>query len=202
MKPAEDSSLTDGMAATIAELGAIMSKIETAKEQLRAKQPSNEQLIEWCAAAIVAGERHAADLKELRSHVGGLSGGDQLLAHLALHAQAGADLTRLLASAGISGWADSRALERLTAIVAHTESATKSAGGRKAAASRHAKAEVSEIKQLVHSAWLRWKSGEGRSHASTAAFARFMLDKYYEQLTSTQVVEKWCRAWARATATE
>lgn len=60
---------------------------------------------------------------------------------------------------------------------------------REAAAKATAKAHVREL-------WKIWQDDPGR-YKGKAAFARDMLDKYPDELTSQPVIERWCRDWKK-----
>lgn len=55
-------------------------------------------------------------------------------------------------------------------------------------------------KKVAQKLWEEWQSGK-RLHASTAAFARFVV-REQPVIQSTQVVERWCRAWSKEKRTE
>lgn len=51
-------------------------------------------------------------------------------------------------------------------------------------------------KSAVKEWWGRWQRSE-ITYQSKAEFARAMLDKYQNQLTSQPVIEGWCRLWEK-----
>lgn len=55
---------------------------------------------------------------------------------------------------------------------------------------------VSEDKKFVKSCWLDWKK-KPSNYKSKAAFARDMLNDKTTHLTSTKVIEDWCREWEK-----
>lgn len=52
-------------------------------------------------------------------------------------------------------------------------------------------------KKNVHEWWTRWQ-GEPDMYQSTAQFARAMLDKFPDNLTSEVVIARWVRGWSKA----
>lgn len=58
---------------------------------------------------------------------------------------------------------------------------------------KHENSPQSAGKIFVEMCWRDWQS-KPSMYASKAAFARDMLDKR-EELKSSQVIERWCRAW-------
>lgn len=56
-----------------------------------------------------------------------------------------------------------------------------------------------KAKAGVKNWWLAWR-GNPTLYASSAAFARAMLDKYPDHLTSQPVIEGWVRQWRRGDA--
>lgn len=70
--------------------------------------------------------------------------------------------------------------------------ARASAGGK----ARHAKDPKRAAREFVRDCWKRWRR-EPSQYASASAFARAMLDKQPELLTSEVVVTRWVRSWDR-----
>jgi hypothetical protein len=184
---------TDALRRVETEWLSVLHKIEAAKRQLRAKQLSKNELIDLCAAGLVAGEELAATLNTFRQRVRGLPNGDRLLHVLAGGASSGEDLLAVLASAKEIG-ADSFELNAMTAIVKHVDSAARSGVSRKAAFARHAQSPQQAAKEVIRECWEAWQA-KPRQYKSKAAFARAMLDKFPDTLKSNQVVERWAREW-------
>jgi hypothetical protein len=69
---------------------------------------------------------------------------------------------------------------------------SKRAGER--AAKRHAKDPKQAAKAFVRQCWDDWQSSPD-SYRTTAAFARAMLDKFPDLLSSQPVIERWVRTW-------
>lgn len=84
--------------------------------------------------------------------------------------------------------ADDEAQARLQVI----ESARASAR----AQLRHAKDPKRQAKDFVRECWIAWQAAP-QTYASASAFARAMLDKFPELLTSEVVVTRWVRQWDR-----
>lgn len=61
---------------------------------------------------------------------------------------------------------------------------------------RHAKDPKRKAKEFVFECWVAWRQAPA-SYASASAFARAMLDKLPEELTSEVVVTRWVRQWDR-----
>jgi hypothetical protein len=78
----------------------------------------------------------------------------------------------------------------------HFNIAGESARMARAARARHNKDPKQKIKQEVRELWQLWEENRS-SYLSTAAFARDMLDKWPNDLSSTVVVERWVRKWRR-----
>lgn len=51
-------------------------------------------------------------------------------------------------------------------------------------------------KKQVHDWWVSWRN-KPEMYASTAQFARAMLDKFPDNLTSEAVIARWVRAWSK-----
>lgn len=66
----------------------------------------------------------------------------------------------------------------------------------RAARARHSKDPKQLVKRKVQELWQRW-SKEPPSYPSIAAFARSMVDKWPDQLSSEIVVARWVRQWRR-----
>lgn len=66
----------------------------------------------------------------------------------------------------------------------------------RAAASRYSDDPKQAIKAQVKECWRRWQE-EPSSYPSAAAFARGMLDKWPDDLTSEAVISRWVRDWKR-----
>lgn len=61
---------------------------------------------------------------------------------------------------------------------------------------RHARDPRRRARNFVHECWLAWQT-EPRQYPSAAAFARAMLDKEPDTLTSEVVVTRWVREWTK-----
>lgn len=62
---------------------------------------------------------------------------------------------------------------------------------------RHETSVAAIGKENVHEWWVRWQ-GEPAMYQSIAQFARAMLDKYPDHLTSEAVIARWVRGWSKA----
>ncbi len=69
--------------------------------------------------------------------------------------------------------------------------------GKAGAAAKLAKDPKQLEKAAVRECWEAWQTEPAR-YKGVAAFARDMLQKF-ESLESQQVIERWCRAWAKET---
>lgn len=65
----------------------------------------------------------------------------------------------------------------------------------------HSSGPKADAKRYVFERWQEWQK-EPRQYRSTARFAVAMLDKLPDQLSSTQVVERWARTWRRDQSAE
>ncbi|WP_124614605.1 hypothetical protein [Burkholderia sp. Bp9143] len=74
-----------------------------------------------------------------------------------------------------------------------------SENGRRAAIARHNSSPKAREKEAAFRHWLAWQAGSVQ-YKSAAEFAREVLDKS-EHLESSAVIEGWCRAWKKKTAT-
>ena len=81
----------------------------------------------------------------------------------------------------------------------HFNIAGESARMARAARARHSKDPKQKVKLEVRGLWEHWEKNP-RTYRSSAAFARDMLDKWPEQLTSIPVVERWVRSWRKEKA--
>ncbi len=67
---------------------------------------------------------------------------------------------------------------------------------KKHAAKKRWEADPKTVDKLyVKERWLEWRA-KPTNYKSKASFALDMLDKY-ESLTSTKVIENWCRVWEK-----
>lgn len=62
------------------------------------------------------------------------------------------------------------------------------------AAKRHASDPKQAAKAFIRQCWQDWQASPD-SYRSTAAFARAMLDKFPDLLSSQPVIERWVRTW-------
>lgn len=75
--------------------------------------------------------------------------------------------------------------------------ASASAAARKAALAKHAKPSAkSRAKQAAFELFQTWEQ-HPLQYPSVAAFARSVLDKYPDELTSQPVIEGWVRQWRK-----
>ena len=82
-------------------------------------------------------------------------------------------------------------------LVALAEAAAASGSARRAAISRYTKATPKNVaKAFVFDCWQLWEAHPGQ-YPTTAAFARAMLDKHPDALTSQAVIEGWVRQWRK-----
>ena len=86
------------------------------------------------------------------------------------------------------------AFDRMLGLAA---AASASASARKAAIAKHAKPSPKGLaKQAAFELFQSWQKSP-RQYASTAAFARAVLDKYPDELCSQPVIEGWVRQWRK-----
>jgi hypothetical protein len=102
------------------------------------------------------------------------------------------DALTLLAVIGLEREKEAGALEKK---VAEEARAARKQTAKDGASARWAGDQKTAAKNEVYSCWAAWQK-KPSSYVSAASFARDMLDKY-EALTSQQVVERWCREWAK-----
>lgn len=67
---------------------------------------------------------------------------------------------------------------------------------RHAAYAMHEKSDTGKAKRFVRECWTEWERQPAK-YRSAAAFARDMLDKFPDALTSEIVVTRWVRDWRR-----
>lgn len=102
------------------------------------------------------------------------------------------DIDKVIRSSNRKSW-----IFGINALLRSAHALQKSSLARRAAIERHSKdSPKSRAKAFVFDCFRRWQR-RPLLYASTAAFARDMVDKQPEALTSTVVVERWVRAWRR-----
>jgi hypothetical protein len=71
-----------------------------------------------------------------------------------------------------------------------------SSKARRAALLGHQASPAGNAKRIIRECWEAWNVCPGQ-YKSTAAFARAMLDKFPDELSSQPVIERWVRDWRR-----
>ncbi len=67
---------------------------------------------------------------------------------------------------------------------------------RNAALSRHRQSPKARVKNEVRNMWMNWRNKPSQ-YRSASAFARDMLDKFPDELSSQQTIQRWVTAWKK-----
>lgn len=69
-----------------------------------------------------------------------------------------------------------------------------------AARAKHEKTPQQKAKKEVHNFWLDWQQNAPDRYPSASAFARDMLDKFPDDLSSQMTIQKWATRWKQELA--
>ena len=162
--------------------------IAEAETELLARKLTRAQLVAACAHAEILGMVGADEAENISAHFGILL--DDFLRTMQI-LEASGDIDE--AHAKLKGLSFN--FEKILRLAS---AATLSTATRKAALARYAKpSPKNDAKAFVYECWLSWQ-GEPGEYPSTAAFARAMLEKFPDDLTSQPVIEGWVRGWRKA----
>ena len=67
---------------------------------------------------------------------------------------------------------------------------------RNAALSRHRQSPKARAKNEVRNMWMNWRNSPNQ-YRSASAFAKDMLDKFPDELSSQQVIQRWVTSWEK-----
>lgn len=165
----------------------IEAAISEATAELISSSLSREELAVACARAAILGDATAKDLISDNVKLGHLIQ-DFIATMKALDESVDLDEARAkLKEADL--WFN---FDRLLNLA---QGSAVSLTARKNALARYSKpSPMNDAKAFVFECWERWEENKSQ-YSSTAAFARAMLDKFPETLTSQPVIERWVRSW-------
>lgn len=185
------------------EVNAHTRRVSSVRKRLAAEQLSRDQLLDLCAIQWVAED----DRRQSERQLGLLL--DYLVPYVAA-TEAAVSLIHEGRSPEVAIDAylsDPRyerstardAVERLGNALAALPKQARTSEASKAAKAKHAKDPRQKAKEQVYELFLAWQQGDQSAYRSAAAFARDMLDKFPDELSSQQVVERWVAGWRRRT---
>ena len=164
------------------------AKVLKVAAQIIASDSTRDELARQCARADVRVEKLAEELRTSQGHFRMLLN-DFMATFKALKETADPSKAKQLV--------EKTQHYNFTGLIDVARAATVTANARKAALARHAPGSpMADAKAIVYECWLAW-NGAPAQYRSTSAFARAMLDKFPDDLTASEVVERWVRSWRK-----